>query len=310
MLLFTKPIPRPAIWGGTLLREYFHYPDFPEGIGQSWSFSAQEGNGKSNVIVGGPFDGKTLLTVWQQSPELFQSRWNRFPVIISLVAPEDDLSIQIHPNDAIAAEAGYSSGKNEAWYFLEAQEGASIVYGQRTKNLAQLRQLIMQDRWQDIIEYMPVRQGDFVYLPAGMLHALKKGSVVYEIQQATDVTYRFFDYHRKDAQGQERPLQLEQAIHCVDFSLTQNAVHRPMHVMASNAISITEFIKNESFCVRKYEVNGTEAMHFDHYELLTCVAGEGTLNGNSVHIGESCLVTVDSTVGFTGNMVIMSTAEV
>lgn len=310
MLLFTKPISRPAIWGGTLLREYFHYSDFPEGIGQSWSFSAQEGTGKSNVIVGGPFDGKTLLTVWQQSPELFQSRWNRFPVIISLVAPEDDLSIQIHPNDAIAAEAGYSSGKNEAWYFLEAQEGASIVYGQRTKNPSQLRRLIMQDRWQDAIEYLPVCQGDFVYLPAGMLHALKKGSVVYEIQQATDITYRFFDYHRKDAQGQERPLQLEQAIQCVDFSLTQNAAHLPMHVMVSNAIRITQFIKNESFCVRKYEINGEEVMNFDHYELLTCVAGEGTLNGNPVHIGESCLVTIDSTVVFAGNMVIMSTAEV
>ena len=97
MLLFTKPIARPAIWGGTLLREYFRYPDFPDGIGQSWSFSAQEGADQSNVLVGGPYDGKTLLEVWQEAPELFRSRWERFPVIISLVAPVDDLSLQIHP---------------------------------------------------------------------------------------------------------------------------------------------------------------------------------------------------------------------
>ena len=81
MLLFTKPIARPAIWGGTLLREYFRYPDFPDGIGQSWSFSAQEGAGQSNVLVGGPYDGKTLLEVWQEAPELFRSRWERFPVM-------------------------------------------------------------------------------------------------------------------------------------------------------------------------------------------------------------------------------------
>ncbi len=309
MLLFTKPIPRPAIWGGTLLRDYFRYPDFPEGIGQSWSFSAQEGKGKSNIIVGGPFDGKTLFTIWQQSPELFRSRWNRFPMIISLVAPEDDLSIQIHPNDAIAKEEGYPSGKNEAWYFLEANEGASIVYGQQTENPSQLRQRIAQDRWQDIIELLPVHQNDFVYLPAGILHALKKGCIVYEIQQATDVTYRFFDYHRKDAQGRERPLQLEQAIRCVDFSLTQKNAHLPMVVTVDNAIRTTTLMKNDSFCVRKYEVSGAETVRFNRYELLTCVSGEGTLNGIPVHIGQSCLVTVDSAVEFVGNMVIMSTAE-
>ena len=309
MLLFTKPIARPAIWGGTLLREYFRYPDFPDGIGQSWSFSAQEGAGQSNALVGGPYDGKTLLEVWQEAPELFRSRWERFPVIISLVAPVDDLSLQIHPTAAIAAQAGYPTGKNEAWYFLEAKEGASIIYGQQTKNEAELRAKIAADQWQDIIEYLPVYQGDFVYLPAGIVHALKKGSIVYEIQQATDVTYRFYDYHRRDAQGHERPLQLEEAIRCVDYSLTQQDAHPAPVIAGDETVRVTTFIRNDSFCVRRYDVNGEKTLHFDHYELMTCTAGEGPLNGAPVHIGESCLVTVDSDVTVAGHMTLMTTAE-
>lgn len=134
MLLFTNAIPRLTIWGGPLHREYFHYPQFPDNVGQSWSFSAQEGEGKSNLFLNGEFKGQTLETVWQNHPELFRSRFDRFPVIISLVAPMDDLSLQIHPDDQVAAKIGFPSGKNEAWYFLEAEENASIIYGQTAKN--------------------------------------------------------------------------------------------------------------------------------------------------------------------------------
>ena len=174
MLLFTEPVPRPALWGGTLLRDYFHYPQFPDGIGQSWSFSAQEGEGLSNRISG--MEGMTLLNLWEKRPELFCSRHKRFPVIISLVAPEDDLSLQIHPNARISARLGYPTGKNEAWYFLETKCDAQIVYGQNAHDEAQLREMIAADRWDELMQYLPVQKGDFVYLPAGVVHALKKGA--------------------------------------------------------------------------------------------------------------------------------------
>lgn len=225
MLLFTEPVPRPALWGGTLLRDYFHYSQFPDGIGQSWSFSAQEGEGLSNRVAG--MEGMTLLQLWQTRPELFRSRHKRFPIIISLVAPEDDLSLQIHPNAQQSARLGYPTGKNEAWYFLDTQSNARIVYGQNARNEAQLREMIAAERWDEIMQHLPVQKGDFVYLPAGLVHALKKGSIVYEIQQATEITYRFFDYHRVDSQGRERPLQLEEAIGCVDYTLTQSGAKCP-----------------------------------------------------------------------------------
>ncbi|MFR1294895.1 MAG: type I phosphomannose isomerase catalytic subunit [Coprobacillus cateniformis] len=95
-VLFFKPIPRPAIWGHTLVKEYFGYDDFPLGIGQSWSFSAQEG--ASTVCLSDPYQGQTLLDLWKNHQELFGHPHEDFPVIISLVGPEDDLSIQVHPN--------------------------------------------------------------------------------------------------------------------------------------------------------------------------------------------------------------------
>lgn len=309
MLLFTDAIPRPAIWGGTLLRDYFHYPHFPDTIGQSWSFSAQEGEGLSNVFTRGGYAGQTLLQVWREHPELFRSRHTRFPVIISLVAPMDDLSLQIHPDDDVAAKSGYPTGKNEAWYFLEAEENASIVYGQSTKNEQQLRSLIAQDRWNEIMQHLPVSQGDFVYLPAGMVHAMKKGSIVYEIQQATDVTYRFFDYHRKDKNGNERPLQLEEAISCVHYDLTQAEAHPTPVTQQLPSGTVTTFIQNDSFCVRRYVIRGRQQFAFTHYQLMTCVKGEGTINGIPLSVGESVLITVDETVTLEGDMTLLCTSE-
>jgi len=309
MLIFTQPIPRPALWGGTLLREYFRYPEFPDGIGQSWAFSAQEGEGGSNRVMGGDYDGQTLASLWRERPELFGSIFSRFPVIVSLVAPMDDLSLQIHPNDRVAAEAGFPTGKNEAWYFLETQENASIIYGQSAKSEAELRGMIARDAWDALMLHLPVKQGDFVYLPAGIVHALQKGSIVYEIQQATDVTYRFFDYHRKDAQGSERPLQLQQAIRCVDFSLSQADAH-PLatRVEMPNAV-VTTLINSGSFCVRRYEFTGAITLTFPAYALMTCVAGEGTADGVAVSLGKSFIVTAGSSVPFEGTMQLMCTCE-
>ena len=306
MILWTEPIPRPAIWGGTLLKTYFRYPHFGDDIGQSWSFSAQEGPGKSNALTG---QGITLRELWAQRPELFRSRYDRFPVIISLVAPEDDLSIQVHPDDQQAAKLGFPSGKNEAWYFLEAKPGASIVYGIAPRDEAQLRTLIAQDRWGEIIRELPVHQGDFVYLPAGIVHALKKGSIVYEIQQATDVTFRFYDYHRRDARGQERELHLEEAIACIHYDLTQASAHLPAAVERVPGAEVTTFVRNDSFCVRRFEIDGEARFDFSGYRLMTCVRGEGTADGEPVSVGMSFLVTAGSTLALRGRMTLMCTSE-
>lgn len=306
-VMMTVPIERPALWGGTLIREYFHYPWFGDAIGQSWSFSGQ--SGQSNIIANGPHRGKTLCKLWETEPELFKSRFSELPVIISLVAPMDDLSIQIHPNAERARAEGYATGKNEAWYFLEAANGGDIVYGHTAHDERELRTMIAQDRWNELVTHLPVKKGDFVYLPAGMLHALRKGSIVYEIQQATDVTYRFFDYHRKDTQGNERPLHLEKAIACVDYTLSPKDAHPNAVTNALASGTMTTFIRNDSFCVNRFEIQGMQTLSFSGYQLFTVVAGRGTADGLALETGVNFLLPAGDNVTLTGDITLMSTCE-
>lgn len=306
-VLFFKPIPRPAIWGHTLVKDYFRYYDFPEGIGQSWSFSAQQGN--STVCLSKPYEGKTLLELWENHQELFGHSGEKFPVIISLVGPEDDLSIQVHPDSEHAKKIGFSSGKNEAWYFIESKECANIVYGHNAKDEEELRNYIKQDKWDDLIRHLDVHTDDFVYLPAGLLHALRKGSVVYEIQQATDITYRFYDYHRKDNQGNERELHLEQAISCLSYDQRDMENNIDPVVTNHEGYKQTVYISNDSFTVTKLEIEDGSTYECDNYQLATVVKGHGKVDGRETKIGESFLIPIHNKVEFEGKMTIMMTTK-
>lgn len=306
-ILFFDPIPRPAIWGHTLVRDYFGYKQFPEGIGQSWSFSAQKD--ASTICLTEPFKGMTLRELWKNHQELFGHPNEEFPVIISLVAPEDDLSIQVHPDSQAAKKYGYVLGKNEAWYFIESKEDASIVYGHNAKDEKDLYNYINNDEWDQLIKHLPVHTGDFVYLPAGILHALKKGSIVYEIQQSTDVTFRFYDYHRKDKYGNERELHLTQAIDCLSYDqeMMKNNI-TPVEEKMDNGLKTT-FISNDSFTVTKLAIEGKNTYETDNYQLATVVKGEGVVDWYTVKIGDNFLIPQHSKIEIDGNMIIMMTTK-
>lgn len=306
-ILFFKPIPRPAIWGHTLVKDYFGYDDFPDGIGQSWSFSAQKD--ASTICISEPFQGKTLLELWENHQELFGHPGEEFPVIISLVAPEDDLSIQVHPDAKHAKKKGFSSGKNEAWYFIEAKEGANIVYGHHAKDEADLRHYIQENRWDELIKHLDVHQDDFVYLPAGLLHALRKGSIVYEIQQATDITYRFYDYHRQDENGQERELHLEEAIDCLSYDPHDMENHIEPVIEKKDGLTKTVFISNDSFTVTRLEIEESGRFQDDNYQLATVIKGHGKANDIDIKLGDNFLIPKGLEVQFAGKMTIMMTTK-
>ena len=306
-VLFFKPIPRPAIWGHTLVKDYFGYDDFPIGIGQSWSFSALKE--ASTICTSEPYVGKTLLELWEAHQELFGYHKGDFPVIISLVGPEDDLSIQVHPDDKHAKDAGFPCGKNEAWYFIEAKEGANIVYGHHAKDEDDLRGYIQEDKWDQLIKHLDVHQGDFVYLPAGLLHALRKGSIVYEIQQATDITYRFYDYHRKDENGHERELHLEQAIQCLSYRPEDMINNITPIINEYPHCKETVYISNESFTVTGLEITGDYSYICQDYQLATVVKGKGVVDCQDIQLGDNFLIPANTKVQFDGEMTIMMTTK-
>lgn len=306
-LIFLDSIPRNAIWGGTLLKEYFHYESFGNQVGQSWSFSAQKG--ASNFIINGRYKGKTLADLWEQHPELFKSGLKEFPFIISLVAPMDDLSIQVHPDSEYARKKGFMTGKNEAWYFIRTKEQSSIVYGHHAENETQLHKYIDDNKWDALVDIKPVQTGDFVYIPAGTLHALKKGNIVYEVQQAADITYRFYDYGRTDRNGNRRELHLKDAIACLSYGKT--ADNRKEQVICENdSCRMTCYHNDENFCITKLEITGMTDICFENYQLATVVQGSGIVEGTRVSIGESFFIPAGyGNIILDGDMELMLTSE-
>jgi len=306
-VLFFEPIAKKAIWGNTLVNEYFGYHHFPLGVGQVWGFSGLKE--ESTICLSAPYKGMTLYELWENHQNLFGNKQGEFPVIISLVAPEDDLSIQVHPDDEYAKKIGYSSGKNEAWYFIEAEENANIVYGHCAKDKEELLSYIKEDKWYELIKYLEVKKDDFVYLPAGLLHALKKGSIVYEIQQATDITYRFFDYHRKDHLGNERELHLEQAIDCLSYN--QEAIKNkiaPNKIKEKDCLK-TIYISNDSFTVMKVDITGNYLFKDKNYQLATVIRGNGKVNNEDIKVGDNFLIPTNQKVCLSGHMTIMMTTK-
>lgn len=208
--LFLKPYFRPKIWGGRKL-EQFGY-DLPEGkIGECWAISGHP-HGPA-TIKNGPLAGKTLNQAYAENGEYFgQPTDNVFPLLTKILDAEDSLSVQVHPDDAYAAEHEHELGKTECWYVISAEPGSYLIYGHHAKTRAELKSMIEAGDWEHLLRKVPVKTGDFVYVPSGMIHALNKGIMVLETQQSSDTTYRLYDYDRTDDQGHKRELHLKQSI--------------------------------------------------------------------------------------------------
>lgn len=279
-------IPRKALWGHKKVSDYFNY-EYEEGVGQSWSFSMQKEG--SNIIVNGEYKGKTLFELWEEKPELFHSRFKRFPVLIGMVGPEDALSIQVHPDAVYAKAHGLPSGKNEAWYFVDADKGADLIFGHHAADVEELKACKDAASWEAIINRIPVKQGDFVYVPAGMLHAMQKGVIAYEVQEATDITYRLYDYDRLDASGQKRTLDPE-GFDCVRMRIPSSEFKIHPIVKEKNGYVETEFINSESFRIRKLEVKKIAVYPCDRYLLISVVKGSCTIDDVPLTSGQSVFV--------------------
>src|SRR5699024_2523537 len=160
-----------------------------------------------------PLAGKTLADVWQQHGELFNKNDKddvEYPLLVKVIDANDDLSVQVHPDDTYAREIeGVPYGKTECWYVLQAEPDAEIVFGHHAKAKNKLHIRMDEGKWDDLLQKKKVEAGDFIYVPSGTIHAIGKGIMILEIQQSSDITYRVYDYDRKDKQGHLRELHLD-----------------------------------------------------------------------------------------------------
>ncbi|MFV9510112.1 mannose-6-phosphate isomerase, class I [Tepidibacillus sp. LV47] len=250
--IFLQPVFKERIWGGTKLKTMFGY-DIPSSkTGECWAISAHP-NGQS-IVKNGAFQGMILGDLYQAHRELFgYLKDEKFPLLIKILDANDDLSVQVHPNDQYAnVHENGEFGKTECWYVIDCPQDAKLIYGHHAKNKQELIEMIERKEWNKFLRKIPIHSGDFIYVPSGTVHALTKGTVVIEIQQSSDTTYRIYDYDRRDDKGRLRELHLDKAIDVITVP-HQDPVFQPKEI-EEDAIKITTFISNQIFTVEKWEV--------------------------------------------------------
>ncbi|MFC4696753.1 mannose-6-phosphate isomerase, class I [Enterococcus aquimarinus] len=273
--LFMKPVFQEKIWGGSRLKTVFGYDIPSDKIGEDWAISAHP-NGVS-MIENGPYKGQTLDQLWANEKALFgQPTEDVFPLLIKILDAEDDLSVQVHPDDTYGLKHEGELGKTECWYIIDAQPGAEIIYGHNAQTKEELTTMIQEGRWEDLLTRVPVKKGDFFFVPSGTIHAIGKGIMILETQQSSDTTYRVYDYDRKDDAGQTRELHIQQSI-----DVTTVPSNRPENAIVEEKIgdsTVVTYLKTDFFNVYEWQVNGLLSMEkAAPYTLVTVITGEGEL---------------------------------
>ncbi|NVF12202.1 class I mannose-6-phosphate isomerase [Anaerococcus sp. AGMB00486] len=267
-VLFLKGQFVEKIWGGSRLKKEFSYDFNSENIGEYWAISAMKDF--SSIVINGAYKGEKLNDLYKNNKELFgNEKKEKFPLLIKLIDANDDLSIQVHPDEKMAKKEN-SYGKSECWYILNENK-ASIIYGLKTDDKKRALKLIDERRWDDLLKEENHIKGDFFRVDAGMVHAIKKGSLILEIQQASDITYRLYDYDRRDKEGNLRDLHIDkskEAIKCLDSKKIHEDLEKEVEIL----------LENEYFKVKKINVKDKiNLKREDKYQLESVVKGKGEL---------------------------------
>lgn len=274
--IFLKPVFKDRIWGGTKLRKEFGYDIPTETTGECWGISAHS-NGPSEV-VNGTLKGKTLDQVWNEQRELFADQEGEdFPLLVKILDAKTDLSVQVHPDDSYAREVeGEAFGKTECWYVIDCEPGAELVYGHHAGSKLQFEEMVADGRWNDLLRKVAIKPGDFVYVPNGTIHAIGAGTMILETQQSSDITYRVYDYDRRDDAGNTRELHIEKSIE-VAMIPHQDADFEPV-LSANEDLKIEKLIKENYFTVYHWNLEGSVgAVENPSYLLVSVLEGEGEL---------------------------------
>ena len=267
------------------MRDVFGYDIPSDHVGEYWAISAHP-NGVS-TIKNGRYAGQTLDVLYAEHRELFGNRQEPvFPLLTKILDANDWLSVQVHPDDVYGLEHEGELGKTECWYIIAAEPGAEIIYGHNAKSKEELRQQIESKDWENLLTKVPVKAGDFFYVPSGTMHAIGAGIMVLETQQSSDTTYRVYDFDRKDDQGNLRELHLEKSIDVLNIGEPANS--RPVTTKVDDLKS-TLLVASDFFAVYKWEISGkADFEKTADYSLFSVLDGQGSLkvDGQDYDIAE------------------------
>ena len=298
-----EPLLKQTLWGGDKIIPFKHLDTQLENVGESWEISGVKDN--ETVVANGEHKGKSLnALVREQKGKLvgetnYQRFGDEFPLLIKFIDARQDLSIQVHPTDEIAHRQGKSRGKTEMWYALEPTPGAQLYNGLKKQITAeQYKEMVENDTITDALARYEVREGDVFFIPAGRIHAIGAGCFVAEIQQTSDVTYRIYDFKRKDKNGNYRELHTKEAAESINYTVLPN--YRTEYTPTKN--EGVQVVSCPYFTTAVYEL--TEPMTLDYTELdsfviLIAVKGEGliTCNGEEMSFQMGDTVLLPATTG-------------
>lgn len=275
-VLFLEPIFKDKIWGGSKIKDNFGYDLTSNNIGECWGISAHKSG--DCLVLNNKFKGHTLSSVWENYRDLFGNiEQDKFPLLTKIIDSNDNLSIQVHPNDDFAkANENGELGKTECWYILDADNDAQIVLGHNATCKEDLKFKIENKLWDDFLEIIKIKKGDFFNVPAGTIHALCKGALVLEVQQNSDTTYRLYDYDRVDNNGFLRELHIDKSLSVINFDCDEDKLD--LNNYSHKNFTCTTFINNEYFTVHKLNINNK--VDFEHnkpFTLYNVIDGDGEL---------------------------------
>ena len=276
-----EPQLKQTLWGGDKIIPFKHLNVQMDAVGESWEISGIKGH--ETIVANGKDKGKSLNELVREQKgrlvgeENYLRFGNEFPLLIKFIDACQDLSIQVHPDDETAQRQGKPSGKTEMWYAFASAPGAILYNGLKQQITPEVyEQMVANDTITDALASYEVHEGDVFFIPAGRIHAIGSGCFVAEIQQTSDVTYRIYDYKRRDKNGNFRELHTKEAAECINFKVCDN--HRIDYQLSQN--EGVQVIHCPYFTTAIYDL--TEPMTLDYSELdsfviLIAVKGDGRL---------------------------------
>jgi len=297
-----KSIYKEKIWGGNKINTVLKKDFSPlPNAGEAWVLSGVKNS--ETVVENGYLAGNNLAELVEIFMDdlvggpIFDKFQNEFPILVKFIDANDNLSIQVHPNDELAKKRHNSLGKTEMWYIMNADKDAELISGFKdSTNKQEYVSSVENNTLEKLLNYEKVKQGDVFYIPAGRIHAINKGILLAEIQQSSDITYRIYDYNRKDDKGNTRELHTEQAVDALDFEK-----HSSYKTEYSNKKNETiPVVNTKDFITNILDLDtgvGKDYEELDSFVIHLCVEGSYVLlvNGEKTQMNMGDVVLLPAT---------------
>lgn len=289
-----QPILKTLVWGGEKIAPYKGICTDQRNIGESWELSGVAGN--ESVVANGPLAGRTITELVREykgalvGEKVYKANGEVFPLLIKFIDAKSDLSIQVHPNDALAAARhNGSKGKTEMWYVVKADEGATLLSGlNRQITPLEYVKLVAEDRITEVLNCFDVHPGDVFFLPAGRIHAIGAGTFVAEIQQTSDITYRIYDYNRPGLDGKPRQLHTQEAKDAIDYKVYPDyRTQYDHHGNQENVLVDCPYFTTSLYTLDKPVEKDLTGI--DSFLVVMCLEGEGALEVSGPDFPEGIL---------------------